>query len=244
MRAGDAALDRLKRARSLAEKVSGNPEAALVRARAALDAREFAEARTALSPLLDERPSRRVCLLMAELEDSETHDRGRARAWLARAVAAPRDPAWVADGIISDVWQPASPVTGRLDAFVWTVPQENLAAPDSRLLDAEMLDDAGIEPATAPLIVEHAEVEESPEAAPLAPEPVAEAVPEPAVEPMPAEADAPKADASKAPGKTVPPPRPMPEIVLPLARAPDDPGPDAEDEEDMPRPVPAAHGGT
>ena len=44
------------------------------------------------------------------------------REWLARAVRAPRDPAWTADGIVSDEWEPLSPVTGRLDAFEWKVP--------------------------------------------------------------------------------------------------------------------------
>ena len=38
-----------------------------------------------------------------------------------RVHAAP-DPAWTADGYVSDRWLPASPVTGRLDAFEWRVP--------------------------------------------------------------------------------------------------------------------------
>lgn len=39
---------------------------------------------------------------------------------------APRDPAWVADGFVSEHWAPASPVTGRVDAFEWRVPVERL----------------------------------------------------------------------------------------------------------------------
>ena len=35
---------------------------------------------------------------------------------------APRDPAWTADGFVSERWLPVSPVTGRLDAFEWKVP--------------------------------------------------------------------------------------------------------------------------
>jgi HemY protein len=62
-----------------------------------------------------------VALLMAEIERAEG-DEGRAREWLARAVNAAPDPAWTADGHISDRWHPASPVTGRLDAFEWRVP--------------------------------------------------------------------------------------------------------------------------
>ena len=35
---------------------------------------------------------------MSEVEEAEHGDRGRVREWLARAVHAPRDPAWTADG--------------------------------------------------------------------------------------------------------------------------------------------------
>jgi HemY protein len=48
------------------------------------------------------------------------------RAWLARAVRAPRDPVWEADGVVSEEWAPTSPVTGRLDAFEWREPPERL----------------------------------------------------------------------------------------------------------------------
>ena len=47
---------------------------------------------------------------------------GRARAWTLRAVRALHDPAWTADGYVSDRWRPVSPVTGRLDAFQWQTP--------------------------------------------------------------------------------------------------------------------------
>ena len=43
-----------------------------------------------------------------------------------KAVRAPRDPAWVADGVVSEQWAPVSPVTGRLDAFEWRAPVERL----------------------------------------------------------------------------------------------------------------------
>ena len=48
------------------------------------------------------------------------------REWLARAVRAPRDPAWTADGYVSERWAPFSPVTGRLGAFEWKTPVERL----------------------------------------------------------------------------------------------------------------------
>jgi HemY protein len=56
------------------------------------------------------------------IEEGQSGDQGKAREWLARAVRAPRDPAWTSDGLVSDEWEPISPVTGRLDAFEWKVP--------------------------------------------------------------------------------------------------------------------------
>ena len=41
---------------------------------------------------------------------------------MTRALSARRDPAWTADGFVSDRWLPVSPVTGRLDAFEWKDP--------------------------------------------------------------------------------------------------------------------------
>jgi hypothetical protein len=51
----------------------------------AFEAREFGRARTTLEPLLAERPTVRVCLLMAELEQAEHGSSGRSREWIARA---------------------------------------------------------------------------------------------------------------------------------------------------------------
>ena len=124
---GDSARDRLTRVEALAEKAPGNIEGALAVARAALDAQEFAIARKALAPL-SIAPSQRVSMLMAELEEKEHGDEGRAREWMTRAVRARRDPAWTADGIVSDRWMPVSPVTGRLDAFQWKDPIAELDA--------------------------------------------------------------------------------------------------------------------
>ena len=117
---GDSARERLARVESLAAKAAGDAEATIAVARAALDAKEFAAARAALVPLV-EMPTRRVAALMAALELQEG-DEGRGREWMARTLNARRDPAWTADGFVSDHWLPVSPVTGRLDAFEWRDP--------------------------------------------------------------------------------------------------------------------------
>ena len=120
LRSSESARDRLKRIDALAKRAPGHVEGALAVVRAAIDAREFARARTELEPYLAA-PTKRIALLTAELERAEG-DEGRAREWLGRAVNAAPDPAWTADGYVSDRWLPLSPVTGRLDAFEWRVP--------------------------------------------------------------------------------------------------------------------------
>jgi HemY protein len=216
VRIGDAAQDRLKRARVLADRANGNPEGALALARAAIDARDFELARRTLEPLTASRPSRRTCLLMAEIEEADTGDRGRARAWLARGLVGRPDPAWMSDGIAYESWQPASPTTGELDSFEWRVPEEHLAAPDSKILEAEVL---------------------ATESQPEAPEAVAgAALPSPAS----AMAEAGAAAAPEPPSAPKEPSRPQPspsprrgaapvETIMPIRHLPDDPGPEGAD---------------
>lgn len=145
-RQGDSAADRLTRAEMLARHAPGQPESRLIVARAALDARDFARARAVMGPLLNgeqgTRPTARTCLLMADLEEVENGVSGALFEWLQRAARAPHDPAWIADGIISDTWAPVSPVTGRIDAFVWDTPREQLSAnaDDGRTLSRERFD--------------------------------------------------------------------------------------------------------
>lgn len=132
-RPGDSPRDRLERIKRLAHMAPQSPEGHIALATAALEAREWQEARNALEPLLEGRLSRRVCTLMARLEGEEHNDAGRVREWLAREADAPRDPAWTADGIVSERWLPRSPVTGALDAFQWKVPAEAMGETDAAL---------------------------------------------------------------------------------------------------------------
>ncbi len=136
LRAGDSALDRMKRAERLAMLSSWAPEGRIAVVQAAIEAREFETARKTLDPLLQEgRPTVRVCLLMAELARVEAGSSAGAREWLARAVHAPRDKAWIADGVVSDRWSPISPVSGHLDAFRWETPPELISGAGSSVID-------------------------------------------------------------------------------------------------------------
>ncbi|MDQ6702315.1 MAG: heme biosynthesis protein HemY [Pseudomonadota bacterium] len=130
LRPGDSNADRLARARILAKLSPRDPESRMTLASAAITACDYKTAREAMLPMIegDERPTARMCLLMAEIEEAEHGETGYAREWLARASRAPRDACWIAGGVMSDQWLPASPVTGKLDAFVWQRPDERPSA--------------------------------------------------------------------------------------------------------------------
>ena len=101
---GELSDARLGRALALARFAPREAESKIAVAQAAIAASDFKAAREALQPLIDgpERPSARVCRLMAELEEKQHGAGGYIREWLTRASHAPRDATWVADGVASD----------------------------------------------------------------------------------------------------------------------------------------------
>ena len=109
----------------------------------------YDEARRALEPLLADRLTQRVAMLMARIEAGENGEKGRVREWLARAMNAARDPVWMADDVISDHWEPTSPVDGRLDAFQWRVPVETTDGKGSEILASKIDELIAIAPVAA-----------------------------------------------------------------------------------------------
>ena len=147
VRPGDSNADRLTRARKLARLKADEPEGRLALAAVAIAAREFGEARAALAPLVegDSRPTARVCAAMAHLEEAEGHD-AKAREWWGRAARAPRDKAWMADGLISETWEPVTP-SGDLGGYEWRAPDERHAP--ALDLPASIFEPAPAEPMAA-----------------------------------------------------------------------------------------------
>ncbi|MGE0750682.1 MAG: heme biosynthesis HemY N-terminal domain-containing protein [Variibacter sp.] len=242
LRTGDSVRDRLARVQTLAAQAKGHREAGLAVARAALDAQEFKTARDALNGGLLDPLTQRAAMLMAELEEKENGDIGRAREWMARAMRAARDPAWTADGIVSQRWLPVSPVTGRLDAFAWRPPVSELVH-EGAVAESER---------PAPIALPSRTETESDDlpvmAAPPTPaskapstQTIADVATKPA-EPAMVEVTsgvstpAPSAGPETAPPPVaaVPPSRPAsapaarPEPIIPLMHAPDDPGPEPD----------------
>ena len=251
---GDSARQRLVRVETLAAKAPGHLEGALAVARAAIDAAEFARAREALAPFTSA-PTQRVAMLMAEIERTEHGDTGKARAWTLRAVRALHDPVWTADGYVSDRWRPVSPVSGRLDAFQWQMPLAELPSDKNGAIEASPFEEAML--ATPRRVEPPRQGEAAAEGPPAAQDnspakPAAtESAPAPAPSPPPTEAvaaaapplfrartDLPKA--AEKPAVAIP-------AVIPIVRAPDDPGIDDEPESaefaEQIAPVPGQAGG-
>jgi HemY protein len=233
LRSGDSARERLARVQALAQKVPRDVESALAVAQAAIDALEFATARAALAPHL-RLPTQRVALMMAALEEAEHGDEGRVREWTARAVHARRDPAWTADGYVSERWLPVSPVSGRLDVFEWKVPVAELGPPrEEALVPADIATPlitapaVGPEAETVPAAAIH-ELDDTSNPANTESPPTADATPPRAPQDatMVANPGVPTpAPTSARAASRMPTRRPI-EAVDPLVRAPDDPGPE------------------
>jgi HemY protein len=235
---GDSARQRLVRVETLAAKAPGHIEGALAIARAAIDASEFTKAREALAPFVAA-PTQRVALLIAEIERTEHGDSGRARAWTLRAVRALHDPAWTADGYVSDRWRPVSPVTGRLDAFQWQTPVAALPSDKGPAIEPSPFEEAMLAtprravvlepPVPAPAPVEAESAEPPAAAAPPAAQdnapPAAAVEPEPAPAPVPVPVLVPAVEPAPAPA----PAQPGPVTAVPLFRT----------RQDIPKAVPA-----
>ncbi len=122
---GEALLARVGSAQRLAAANPDATESRLIVAEAALDARLWGEARRHLADEFERAtpggPSRRLCLLMARLEEGEYGDPGRGREWLGRAVGAPPDPRYFCArcGGESPDWHALCPACGNFDTLAW-----------------------------------------------------------------------------------------------------------------------------
>jgi HemY protein len=114
--------ERLKLAERLYHLEPAHLESDLMLAEQAIAAKQWSTARTALESARRREPTASVYRLLAEVEQAEGEGE-KARAWLAKAVDAPPDPAWLCTttGEVRAAWSVFGP-DGRFDSLRWGPP--------------------------------------------------------------------------------------------------------------------------
>lgn len=116
---------RIKRFEPFLRMNAGHDENRLVSAELYVVAEEFPAARRALGDLPERAPDARALTLMAAIERGEGSDDSIVRAWLTRALSAPRGPQWVCDvcNHIHPEWVPICENCGSFDTLTWKTPE-------------------------------------------------------------------------------------------------------------------------
>lgn len=150
---GESPETRVKRFAALTSMQPDHPETRMLEAELQIAAENFPAARDAIGDLAETDPTARVLTIMAAIERGFGADDAVVKGWLARALAAPRDPQWVCENChcVHARWAPVCERCESFDTLTWTRPSDR-AAPLST--GAEML----------PLIVGAADVPDDSEA--------------------------------------------------------------------------------
>jgi len=128
---GETPAARLKRFRPLLGKHPGHPETRMLEAELQIAAEDFPAARRALGDLPETNATVRSLTIMAAVERGEGSEDRVVRAWLAKAVTAPRGMQWVCGtcGHIHAEWRPVCAKCDSFDSLSW----QEVAQSDSAL---------------------------------------------------------------------------------------------------------------
>src|SRR6185295_17602855 len=203
---------RAKRLAALAGMNPEHPESQILSAAVSISQGRLEEARETLRPLTERFPVARVCLLMADIERGYGGDGLIAREWASRAMRAPRDAQWLCSACARshNEWSAACSACGAFDTLSWQsgprhAPVETMQPAES----ANAYADAASESAALYRDTVKADDIRPP--------------------PRPAPTDVARADAPRPTTIRDISPLSDSEDVIYAPRAPDDPGPDADD---------------
>ncbi|MGB1033911.1 MAG: heme biosynthesis protein HemY [Primorskyibacter sp.] len=118
---------RLRRFQTLTNLRKDHPETRMLLAELNLAAEDFPAARRALGDLVEQQADARVLTIMAAIERGEGADEAIVRAWLTKALVAPRGPQWVCDACnnIHADWAPTCDNCHGLDTLSWKTPPQS-----------------------------------------------------------------------------------------------------------------------
>lgn len=116
---------RRRRFGSLIIENSSHPESRMLDAELGLAAEDFPAARAALGKLAETMPTLRTLAIMAAVEKGSGADEQVVRAWLARALSAPRGERWTCEacGHVHDEWVPVCGGCKGVDTLAWIQPK-------------------------------------------------------------------------------------------------------------------------
>ncbi len=128
LRPQETPLSQVKRIEKLTAGAPDHLESRVARGRAALAAELWGEARKHLQLAGGPHADRRVCRLMAEIEQREHDNREAAHDWLRRAEQADLEPMWVCDtcGAATRNWTADCGQCGSFDSLTWRSPLQAL----------------------------------------------------------------------------------------------------------------------
>ena len=118
-------FDTVKRVELLCTRNPTHEESKIAMTRSYLEAELWAKARGAISLLATTKPTRRICLLMAQLEEKQNRDSMANRLWLERAASAEPDRIWICSscGNIFEFWSSICSKCGSVGSILWSVPR-------------------------------------------------------------------------------------------------------------------------
>jgi len=162
----ESAEARLKRFKPILRLHPEHEETKLLDAELHLAAEDFPAARKAVTPIASaEGANARALTIMAAVERGEGGDDHVVRAWLARALTAPRGPAWVCDKCqnIHGQWSPTCDNCGAFDSLTWREPSRGeVTMPGGvEMLPLIVGPNPRPEPEDGPLVVRDGEVEDA-----------------------------------------------------------------------------------
>lgn len=152
----ESPMDKLQAIKNLTIKCPDHHESLIALAQVSLEAQLWGEARQFLEKAIEKVPSptRKVCEMMAELEESENSNQELSREWLFRASQAIPEAVWVCNycGIGDREWSTTCKKCGEFDSYFWRSPpsdfelfktstiekQISKSNPHSQLLNADI----------------------------------------------------------------------------------------------------------
>ena len=111
----------------LAEFVVGSSkntlESKILLAESLIDSQNWTEAKKQLNTLLEHKPSRKVCLLMSKIEECDSNDPQKAKAWISRSNFGDLNKIWICriSNISQEKWTSVSN-SGYFNSLEWKKP--------------------------------------------------------------------------------------------------------------------------